>query len=100
MVVHHVLFWLKNPSSIDDRNKLIEGVKTLSQIESVQFIHIGVPAPTEKRTVVDASYSVSELIFFKDSTDEIKYQVHPIHQEFIAAYGHLWDKVVVYDAIN
>ena len=29
MLVHHVFFWLKNPSSKEDLNKLIAGLKTL-----------------------------------------------------------------------
>jgi hypothetical protein len=28
------------------------------------------------------------------------YQDHPIHQDFVKKYSHLWQKVVVYDAID
>ncbi len=38
--------------------------------------------------------------FFDDEADDKIYQDHPIHQEFIKNYGHLWDKVVVYDAVE
>ena len=50
-IVHHVFFWLKNPDSKEDLNKLIAGLKTLEKIETVRKIHIGVPAPTEQRSV-------------------------------------------------
>ncbi len=100
ILVHHVFFWLKNPSSVADRNKLIEGVKTLSKIETIRMLHVGVVASTEKRPVVDNSYAVSELIFFDDLAGQATYQDHPIHQKFIADYGHLWERVIVYDSIN
>ena len=100
LVVHHVFFWLKNPDSIADRDQLVEGVKTLSKIESIRQIHVGVLASTEKRDVVDTSWQVSELMFFDDTAGQKTYQDHPIHLDFIKNYGHLWSKVVVYDAID
>lgn len=100
MLTHHVFFWLKNPSSIADRDRLIEGLKTLKKIESIRQIHIGVPADTEKRDVVDNSYSVSELMFFDDTAGQKIYQDHAIHKKFVEDCSMLWDKVVVYDTLN
>ncbi len=97
-LVHHVFFWLKNPESITDRDKLIEGVRTLGKIESIRKLHIGVPASTEKREVVDNSWHVSEIMFFDDEAGQKIYQDHPIHQAFVKNYSHLWSKVIVYDA--
>ena len=97
-LVHHVFFWLKNPSSIPDRDKLVEGVRTLKEIKTIRQMHIGIPASTEKRDVVDNSWHVSELLFFDDEDGQQVYQDHPIHQAFIKNYSHLWNKVVVYDA--
>lgn len=99
-LVHHVFFWLKNPDSVEDRDKLVEGVKTLAKIGTIRKIHVGVLASTEKRDVVDTSWQVSELMFFDDEAGQQTYQDHPIHQAFINNYGHLWDKVKVYDAIE
>lgn len=99
-LAHHVFFWLKNPGSAEDRAKLIEGVKTLSKVETVREIHVGTVANTEKRDVVDASWDVSELIFFQDLAGQSTYQTHPVHLDFIKNYGHLWKKVVVYDAME
>lgn len=100
MVVHHVFFWLKNPSSTADRDKLIEGLRTLKKIETIRQLHIGVPASTEKRDVVDNSYSVSELMFFDDVAGQNTYQEHPIHKKFVENCSSLWEKVIVYDAIS
>ena len=99
-VVHHVFFWLKNPGSVKDRDQLIAGVKTLSKIETVHELRVGVVASTEKREVVDNSWAVSELIFFKDLEGQATYQNHPIHLEFIKNCSHLWEKVIVYDAVE
>ncbi|MFD0793575.1 Dabb family protein [Mucilaginibacter litoreus] len=99
-VVHHVFFWLKNPGSVDDRNKIIAGLKTLRKIETIKELRIGVVASTEKRDVVDNSWGVSELMFFEDLAGQATYQSHPIHQEFIKNCSHLWEKVIVYDAID
>jgi len=100
MIIHHVFFWLKNPTSEADRNKLLEGVRTLAKIATVRQIHVGVPASTEKRDVVDNSYHVSELLFFDDLAGQKAYQDDPIHLAFVANYGHLWERVVVYDMVS
>jgi hypothetical protein len=99
-VIHHVLFWLKNPSSKEDRAKLIAGVKTLGKIPVVREIRVGVVASTEKRDVVDNSWAVSELMFFSDLAGQAAYQDHPIHKKFVETCSPLWEKVIVYDAID
>jgi hypothetical protein len=98
-LIHHVLFWLKHPDSAADRDALIAGLRTLAGIETVRGIHIGVPADTEARGVVDHSWSVSETLWFDDLEGQAVYQVHTIHEAFVANCSHLWEKVVVYDAL-
>ncbi|MET0243172.1 MAG: Dabb family protein [Flavitalea sp.] len=99
-LVHHVFFWLKNPGSTADRDRIVEGLKTLKGIKAIKELRIGIVADTEKRDVVDSSWAVSELMFFEDTKGQAEYQVHPIHQKFIKDCGHLWEKVIVYDAID
>jgi len=99
-IVHHVFFWLKNPGSTEDRDKLVAGVKTLAKIETVRKLRVGIVASTEKRDVVDNSWAVSELMFFSDLAGQATYQTHPIHLEFIKTCSHLWEKVIVYDAVD
>jgi hypothetical protein len=99
IVIHQVYFWLKNPGSAADRDKLIEGLKTLNKIEVVHDLRIGVPADTTPRPVVDSSFAVSETIFFDDAQKQNQYQDHPIHKKFVEDYSHLWEKVIVYDSI-
>jgi Stress responsive A/B Barrel Domain len=99
-LVHHVFFSLKNAGSAEDREQLISGLRTLGGIDVVRGLHIGVPAPTEQRDVVDSSYDVSELMFFDSVADQKIYQDHPVHQAFVAKCSHLWGKVVVYDTLQ
>jgi hypothetical protein len=99
-LTHHVFFWLKNRDSKEDLAKLLDGLRTLKKIETIRQLHIGVPASTEKRDVVDNSYSASELMFFDDTAGQKTYQDHPIHQKFIENCSHLWEKVIVYDSMD
>lgn len=99
-VIHSVFFWLNNPESVDDRKSLIEGLNSLRDIPQIQALHVGVPASTVSRDVIDSSYQVSELMFFNSVEDQDEYQRHPIHKKFVKDYAHLWQKVVVYDSLN
>src|SRR5687767_9518488 len=99
-LVHHVFFWLKNRDSKEDLAKLVAGLQSLKKIETIRKLHVGVPASTEKRDVVDNSYSASELMFFDDLAGQEAYQVHPIHKKFIEQCAHLWEKVIVYDSMD
>ena len=97
--VHHVLFYLKNPNSENDQQKLLEGLQLLTQIECIQLSHIGTPANTN-RSVIDRNYTYSWLCFFESAEKEEIYQKHPLHDEFRNNYAHLWEKVVIYDSIT
>ena len=99
-LVHQVYFWLNRPGSPEDRGQLIEGLRALADIEVVQSLDIGIPASTEEREVVDSSFDVSELMLFDSVEDQKVYQDHPLHRDFVARYGHLWSKVVVYDSLT
>jgi hypothetical protein len=99
-LTHHVFFWLKDPSSKEDLGKLLQGLQTLEQIETVRKIYIGVPASTEIRDVVDSSFSASELLFFDDAAGQKIYQDHPLHKKFVDDCSHLWQKVIVYDSTD
>ena len=97
-LIHHVFFWLNNPESEADKNALIAGLNTLRAIPTIQRMHVGVLASTEKREVVDTSWDVSEIMFFNDAAGQKVYQDHPLHMEFVKNCAHLWKKVIVYDA--
>lgn len=97
--VHHVYFWLKDPSSAEDRAKLLEGLEKLSKVKTIRSLHLGKPASTS-REVIDGSYTISWLTVFKNKADQDSYQVDPIHLDFVKDYSHLWSKVIVYDSVD
>jgi hypothetical protein len=97
--IHHVYFWLKNPNSTEDLEKLVAGLVELSKIPAIQSYHIGKPAATD-RAVIDTSYSISWLNVFQTAEDQENYQHHPIHLAFVENCSPLWVKVQVYDSIS
>lgn len=97
--IHHVYFWLANPSSQEDFQQLIKGLEKLSSVKTIKMFHIGKPADTS-RDVIDSSYSISWMLFFENKADEESYQVDPIHLKFVEECKHLWKKVVVYDSVD
>lgn len=97
--LHHVFFWLSNPDSIDDRNKLVDGLKKLSAVATIKNFHIGKPAATN-RDVIERGYALSWYVQFENEKDQASYQTDPAHLQFIEECKHLWSKVVVYDAVD
>ncbi|MEN8117209.1 MAG: Dabb family protein [Bacteroidota bacterium] len=99
-LVHHVFFWLKEPDNKAHKEQLVNALNELLKIETIKLSHIGFPAGTESRDVVDHSYSVSYMVMFNNQADQDAYQVDPIHTKFVEENSHLWKKVIVYDSID
>jgi hypothetical protein len=99
-LVHHVFFWLKEPANEAHKKQLVEALNKLTKVKTIKLSHIGFPASTEDRDVVDHSYSVSYMALFDSQADQDSYQVDPIHLKFVEENQHLWNKVVVYDSID
>lgn len=97
--IHHVFFWLKEPTNQLSKQQLIEGLQKLSKVTTIKTFHIGQPAATN-REVIDATYAVSWMLTFATAADQDSYQVDPIHLNFVKECAHLWDKVVVYDTVD
>ncbi|MEI9809381.1 MAG: Dabb family protein [Bacteroidota bacterium] len=97
--VHHVYFWLKNAGNKEDLAKLLAGLTKLSAVKTIKQFHIGKPADT-KRDVIDTTYAVSWLALFDNGADQASYQTDPIHLKFVEECSFLWEKVIVYDAVD
>ena len=98
MFVHHVFFYMAPDATDADRAELRKGIESLTQIETIQQWHIGLPAPTD-RDVIERGYTWSWLSIFADGDAEAVYQTHPVHLDFVKNYSHLWTRVVVYDSL-
>ena len=99
-LIHHVFFWLKEPENEAHKKQLVEALHQLIKVKTIKVSHIGFPASTEDRDVVDHSYSVSYMAMFDSQADQDSYQVDPIHLKFVEENQHLWNKVIVYDSID
>lgn len=99
-LIHHVFFWLKEPKNEAHKKQLVKALNDLLKVETIKLSHIGFPAGTESRDVVDHSYSVSYMTMFDDQAGQDVYQVHPLHVKFVEENSHLWEKVVVYDSVD
>ena len=97
--INHVYFWLTNPESKEDFNRLVEGLRKLSRVKTIREFHIGRPADTY-RDVIERSYSISWFVAFDNPEDQEIYQKDPIHLQFIKECGDLWNRVRVHDSVD
>ena len=98
MLVHTVYFWLKPELTAAQRADFRRGVESLGGVKSVEKIYVGTPAKTEKRPVIDDSYSVALTVLCKNVAAQNAYQVDPIHLKFVEQFKTFWTRVQIYDA--
>jgi hypothetical protein len=98
MFVHAVYFWGKPGLTAADRWAWEQGLHTLPTIEVVEEGYVGVPADTH-RDVVENTYSYALVLLFRDKDAHDAYQVHPVHQQFVADCARYWLKVRVHDSV-
>ena len=98
MLNHTVIFWLKKELSLQDKEMFHQELVKLGMIESVHQLHIGSPAATTKRPVIDHSYDFCLTVILENVSAHDLYQQDPIHLQFIEKCAHMWDKVKIYDA--
>ncbi len=99
-LMHHVFFWLKEPNNQAHREQFEKALDALLKVETIKLSHVGIPAATEERGVVDNTYTYSYMVMFDTLEDQFVYQKHPIHLKFIEENSDLWNKVVVYDVVD
>ena len=98
--VHVVYFWLNAPDNNADRASFEKALNTLLENSNyTKTNYVGTP-PKAIREVVDDSFTYCLIVTFESEEAQEAYQVEPAHLKFIEDAGHLWDKVVVYDALG
>ena len=96
-IVHAVFFWLKEGTSQEQKEKLIEDCNTLLRaVPSVRYVAAGPPVGAGGGAV-DGSYGVGLVVHFDDEAGLEHYSKAPRHLEFIQRHKSLWEKVQVYD---
>lgn len=96
MLVHTVIFWLKDELSEDEVAAFRSGLESLKRIEAARAVYVGSPAGTA-RPIVDNSYHFGLTTVFEDMAAHDAYQSHATHQAFLEKFAPCWKKVVVYD---
>lgn len=97
--IHTVLFWLKEGTTDEQKQQLIDDCKTyLGPIVTVRRIDVGVPAGTQ-REIVDNSYDVSLVIYFDDKEGHDFYQETVKHLKFLDRNKPHWERVQVFDSV-
>jgi len=98
--IHVVYFWLHNPESQSDRAEFESAIKSfIDNSEFAKGSFLGKPANTP-REVVNNSWHYNLIVTFDDKEQQDMYQDEPAHVKFVEDAKHLWDTVVVYDALN
>ncbi len=96
-IVHTVFFWLKEGTSEEQKQKLIEDCNTLLRsVSTVRYVAAGSPTGSGGG-VVDGSYGVGLVVHFDDAAGLEHYQKAPRHIEFIERNKEIWERVQVYD---
>ena len=97
-LMHVVYYYLKNPTSETDRQKLIEGLHELVTVKQIKYHHIGIPQVFNEKDQYK-NYHVSLLMVFDEAGDIDVYHKDPIHQKFVSECKDLWVKTVKYDSL-
>ncbi len=98
--VHSVYIWLKNPDSTEDKAAFeasMERFMERSLYAKTKFL--GRP-PKATREIVDDTYTYNLIVTFASAEDQDRYQTEKAHLDFIEESNHLWDKIVIYDALG
>lgn len=99
-LLHIVFFWLKEPDNKQHRLEFETAIqKLINTNPQATANHLGCPAASEKRAVVDNSFTYCYTMSFPDLEAQNTYQTDPTHELFIKEAAHLWDRVVVSDSI-
>ena len=96
-LIHTVYFWAKEGTSVTDITAFEDGLRKLGTCPQILDFYWGKPASTEKRDVVDNSFTYAINIHFASAELQAEYQKEPIHLAFIEDHKDIWGKVVVYD---
>lgn len=98
MLVHTVLFWLKDDLEDAQRVAFLKGLESLKGIQATEAVYIGTPAKTTPRPVMDFSYDYCLTVLLLDMTAHDDYQEDALHTAFLEQFNTYWKAVKIYDA--
>jgi len=75
-VTHVMLFWLKRPGNVDDRNVLVRGLRALRRVRGVNDVRVGRPLPGD-RPGLEQSFDLGVVVIFRDREALEKFERDP-----------------------
>ncbi|WP_437921655.1 Dabb family protein [Sphingobacterium sp. LRF_L2] len=96
-IVHSVYFWLKENITEEEEKDFLNFFETLKKVPGIHSFHVGKPAGTTARDVVDNTFHYSLLVTFANMDDINTYEKHPDHLAAAKEYSKYWTKVAVRD---
>ena len=97
MLVHTVFFWMKKNAPKSAAQQTMKDALKYLKTPTVQHLWAGLPAKTEARDVINATYDVGLTVTFASVADHDAYQEDPEHQVFIKRNKKNWLRVEVFD---
>jgi hypothetical protein len=98
LLAHNVYFALSDNSQAAQAKLIAACKKYLSQHAGNVFFAVGNLAKDLCRPVNDRDFDVGLHIVFQSQADHDAYQVHPLHEQFVAENKSTWKKVRVFDS--
>lgn len=98
-IFHSVYFWLKDGIQEKEEKDFLNFFEILKKVPGVESCHIGKPAGTNARDVVDNSFSYHVMLTFSSLEAITKYENHPDHLAGIDQYSKYWKQVEVRDTV-
>jgi hypothetical protein len=97
MLVHTVFFWMKKNAPKGAAQQTMKDALKYLNTPTVKHLWAGLPARTEARDVINATYDVGLTVTFDSVADHDAYQEDPEHQVFIKRNKKNWLRVEVFD---
>ena len=79
-IAHTVIFWLKEGTSSETANQLVDAVAGFESLPMVDHVYVGRPMPSE-REVVDSSFGLAFTLIFSDENALRQYEADPEHRK-------------------
>ena len=71
-----MLFWLKRPGNVNDRNFLLRGLRILRRLRGVNDVRVGRPLPVD-RPGAEQSFDLGVVIVFRNREALDKFEHDP-----------------------